>query len=66
LFPKALRQAAAAYGTLLDKMNFDLLAATPLAGLPIGAAIGLEMNVPLIYARPLAGEPEPGRARVDG
>ena len=53
-FPDALRQAAAAYGSILDKMTFDLLAATPLAGLPIGTAISLEMNVPLVYARPTA------------
>ncbi|MGB3716651.1 MAG: orotate phosphoribosyltransferase [Candidatus Promineifilaceae bacterium] len=51
-FPEALRQAATAYRTLLKKMTFDLLAATPLAGLPIGTAISLEMNVPLVYARP--------------
>ena len=31
-----------------------MLAATPLAGLPIGTAISLEMNVPLVYARPTA------------
>jgi uridine monophosphate synthetase len=53
-FPDALRQAAAVYATLLDKMKFDLLAATPLAGLPIGTAISLEMNVPLVYARTTA------------
>jgi orotate phosphoribosyltransferase len=53
-FPQALRQAAAAYRTLLEQMTFDLLAATPLAGLPIGTAISLDMNVPLIYARPAA------------
>ena len=38
-YPNALRQAAAVYKPLLDKMTFDLLAATPLAGLPIGRAI---------------------------
>ena len=53
-FPDALRQAAAAYGSILEKMTFDLLAATPLAGLPIGTAISLDINVPLVYARTTA------------
>jgi len=53
-FPDALRQAAAVYKCLLEKMTFDLLAATPLAGLPIGTAISLDMNIPLVYARPTA------------
>ncbi len=53
-FPDALRRAAAVYKTLLEKMTFDLLAATPLAGLPIGTAISLDMNIPLVYARPTA------------
>jgi len=50
-FPAALRQAAAAYRPTLETLTFDLLAATPLAGLPIGTAIALEMNVPLIFPR---------------
>ncbi len=50
-YPAALRQAAAAYRRLLETLSFDLLAATPLAGLPIGTAICLEMNLPLIYPR---------------
>jgi uridine monophosphate synthetase len=53
-FPDALRQVAAIYRGLLGSWNFDLLAATPLAGLPIGTAISLELNVPLIYPRPSA------------
>jgi uridine monophosphate synthetase len=73
-FPNALRQAAAIYISLLGKITFDLLAATPLAGLPIGTAISLEMNVPLVYARPAAkgygtgkrieGKWEPGQSAV--
>lgn len=51
-FPQALRQAADAYAAILEKKAFDLLGATPLAGLPIGTAISLRMNKPLIYARP--------------
>ncbi len=50
-YPRLLRQATAAYRTVLDKLEFDLLAATPLAGLPIGTAICLDMDVPLIYPR---------------
>jgi uridine monophosphate synthetase len=50
-FPNALRQAAAVYRPILEQLSFDLLAATPLAGLPIGTAISLEMDVPLIYPR---------------
>ena len=50
-YPDALRQSAAAYRHILEDQAFDLLAATPLAGLPIGTAISLDMNVPLIYPR---------------
>jgi uridine monophosphate synthetase len=50
-FPGALRQAASAYRQKLETLTFDLLAATPLAGLPIGTAISLDMDVPLIYPR---------------
>jgi orotate phosphoribosyltransferase len=50
-YPKLLRQTAAAYSLLLQHLNFDLLSAAPLAGLPIGTALSLEMNIPLIYPR---------------
>ncbi len=53
-YPHALRQVAAAYRTVLEQLQFDMLAATPLAGLPIGTAICLDMNVPLIYPRKTA------------
>lgn len=49
--PRALRQAAAAYRPCLQKLRFDLLAAAPLAGLPIGTAICLDMERPLIFPR---------------
>jgi len=52
--PQALRQAVAAYRTVLDQLSFDLLAATPLAGLPLGTALCLDMNKPLIYPRKTA------------
>lgn len=50
-YPKILRLAAGAYRQLLQNLTFDLLAATPLAGLPIGTAVSLETNMPLIYPR---------------
>ena len=53
-FPDALRQATAAYRTVLDGLPFDLLVATPLAGLPIGTALCLDMDKPLIYPRKTA------------
>jgi orotate phosphoribosyltransferase len=49
--PEALRQVARAYGEKLEPLAFDRLAATPLAGLPIGTAVALEMDRPLIYPR---------------
>ena len=53
-FPDALRQATAAYRTVLDPLAYDLLVATPLAGLPIGTALCLDTNKPLIYPRKTA------------
>ena len=64
-FPEALRQAAAVYTSILETMTFELLAATPLAGLPIGTAISLEMNLPLVYARPSAKGYGTGK-RIEG
>lgn len=52
--PRVMKQAAAAYRTLLQKLDFDLLAAAPLAGLPIGTAVSLDMEIPLIYPRKTA------------
>lgn len=53
-FPQALREATAAYRTALDQLEYDLLAATPLAGLPIGTALCLDTDKPLIYPRKTA------------
>lgn len=50
-FPQTLRMVTLFYRRLLEPLSFDLLAATPLAGLPIGTAVSLEMNVPLVYPR---------------
>jgi uridine monophosphate synthetase len=53
-FPHALRQATAAYRHVLENLTFDVLAAPPLAGLPFGTALCLDMNIPLIYPRKTA------------
>lgn len=53
-FPQALRETTAAYRTALDQLEYDLLAATPLAGLPIGTALCLDTDKPLIYPRKTA------------
>ncbi len=53
-YPEALRQATAVYRTILEKLTFDRLAGIPMAGLPIGTAIALDMNRPLIFPRPSA------------
>ena len=43
-FPFALREAAAAYRHQLKSLTFDLVAATPLAGLPIGLWVDLALK----------------------
>jgi len=53
-FPSALRMATAAYGRVLKNLKFDLLAAPPLAGLPFGTALSLDLDVPLVYPRKIA------------
>lgn len=50
-YPEALRMVAQAYAAILDDLEFDILSAYPYAGLPLGVAISLEMNKPLIYPR---------------
>lgn len=50
-YPQVMRLAAKAYRQVLETLEFDLLAATPLAGLPIGTAVSLDMDIPLIYPR---------------
>ncbi len=53
-YPEALRTVTQAYTAVLEKLEFDILAATPLAGLPLGTAVSLHMNIPLIYPRKTA------------
>jgi orotate phosphoribosyltransferase len=53
-FPFALREAVTAYRTVITPLDYDLLAATPMAGLPIGTALCLALDKPLIYPRKTA------------
>lgn len=53
-FPTALRQATAVYQGVLNELAFDVLAAAPLAGLPLGTALCLALDKPLIYPRKTA------------
>lgn len=50
-FPAVLQHAAEAYTALLQQLRFDILAAYPYAALPIGVAIALHTNWPLVYPR---------------
>ncbi len=49
--PRVLRSVALAFASVLETLTFDRLAAIPFAGLPIGVAVALAMNRPLIYPR---------------
>jgi uridine monophosphate synthetase len=49
--PATLKLAARAYTGVLSGLQFDRLAGLPYAALPIGTAVSLEMNRPLIYPR---------------
>ncbi len=49
--PAALRRAAKMYADVLKDLSFDRLAGLPYAALPIGTAVALEMDRPLIYPR---------------
>lgn len=50
-YPTALQLVAKAYAEVIRTLRFDLLAAYPYAGLPIGVAVSLEMGKPLVYPR---------------
>jgi uridine monophosphate synthetase len=50
-YPHLLAQAAAAYLPILKMLAFDRLAALPYAAIPIGSAISLQGNWPMIYPR---------------
>ena len=63
--PQLLQQAATLYADKLSRLKFDLLGAIPYAGLPIGVAVSLEMNRPLIFPRKEAKEYGTGK-RIEG
>jgi uridine monophosphate synthetase len=50
-YPQALRHITSAFMPLLRPLQFDRLAAIPYAALPIGTAIALAGDWPLIYPR---------------
>ncbi|MBU0492430.1 MAG: orotate phosphoribosyltransferase, partial [Chloroflexi bacterium] len=64
-YPALLRQVADAYAALIRPLTFDCLAAVPYAALPIGAAVALQMDRPLVYPRKEAKAHGTGRA-VEG
>ncbi len=49
--PTVLRYSALAMAQMLTSLTFDRIAAIPYAAMPIGTAIALEMNRPMIYPR---------------
>ena len=49
--PRLLRQVAAVLARVARDLRFDRIAAIPYAALPIGTALALEMDRPMIYPR---------------
>lgn len=49
--PGVMRDAARTFAQTLNTLRFDRIAAIPYAALPIGTAVALEMDRPLIYPR---------------
>ncbi len=49
--PSLLAQAAVAYAEILADLPCDRIAGVPYAALPIGTAVAIETNKPLIYTR---------------
>ncbi|MEM4389499.1 MAG: orotate phosphoribosyltransferase [Candidatus Micrarchaeia archaeon] len=50
-YPAVLRLVARELAGLVARLEFDKIAAVPYAALPIGTALSLETNKPMIYAR---------------
>ena len=59
--PALLRDVAREMAAYARDLTFDRIAAIPLAGLPIGTAMALEMDRPMIYPRPVKAH---GRRRA--
>jgi len=49
--PSVLRLVARELAAVVSKLKFDRIAAVPYAGLPIGTALSLETEKPMIYPR---------------
>jgi uridine monophosphate synthetase len=64
-YPVLLKEIAAAYAALAQPLSFDRLAAVPYAALPLGAAVALHTDRPLIYPRKEVKAHGTGRA-VEG
>ncbi len=54
--PSLLAQVAGAYAELLQRIDFQRIAAIPLAALPIAAAVSLRLGVPFVYPRMVVKE----------
>ena len=52
--PPLLARVADAYAGLLERIDFQRIAAIPLAALPIAAAVSLRLGVPFVYPRMVA------------
>ena len=63
--PRVLRDTALVMAQLLATLTFDRIAAIPYAALPIGTAVALEMDRPLVYPRREKKDYGTGRA-VEG
>ncbi|MBT3239694.1 MAG: orotidine-5'-phosphate decarboxylase [Chloroflexi bacterium] len=55
-FPKLLSQVAKAYQPILNNLKFNRIGALPYAAMPIGTALSLQGNWPMIYPRKEAKE----------
>ena len=64
-YPQVLRETAQVMAQELAPLKFDRIAAIPYAALPIGTAVALEMDRPLIYPRREKKDYGTGRA-VEG
>jgi len=60
--PPLLSRVADAYAGQLSGLDFDRIAAIPLAALPIAAAVSLRLGVPFVYPRMVAKEHGTGNA----
>lgn len=60
--PIALAAAAEHYAALMAPLTYDRIAAIPYAGLPIGTAVSLRLNRPLIFPRKEVKDYGRGRA----